>query len=82
MENFQFVFVLADVTAVTEQEKLAKSLVFLFEDKGKFLDVLTAIITREVESPDTTASTLFRLNSLATKMFSHYSKLIALPYLW
>lgn len=73
---------ISDVTQITEQEKLAKSLVYLFEDKNAILNLINWSISKEVEAPDVTEGTMFRQNSLATKLFSHYAKLVSLPYLW
>jgi hypothetical protein len=60
------------VTQATEQEKIAKALVYMFEDKNKTYELITNIIAVEVLAPETTTGTLFRSNSLATKMYSQY----------
>ena len=64
----------------SEKEDVGRTLARLFEYKGKASDLIINMTCREVEAtsdPDV----IFRANSLATKTFDYYMKLVALPYL-
>ena len=63
-----------------EKEDVGRTLARLFEFKGKASDLIITLTCREVEEtadPDV----IFRANSLATKAFDYYMKLVGLPYL-
>jgi len=40
------------------------------------------LISKEVEESTEDAETLFRANSISTKAFKYYSKMVGLPYLF
>jgi hypothetical protein len=72
---------LTKLTAVTETEFVAKSLVYIFQKHGTAMQLFDIIIRIELEESNET-TTLFRGNSVATKMFKYYSKIVGLPYLF
>jgi len=59
---------------------LAKSLVYVFEKNNKMIDLILTFIEIELASGD--HNTVFRQNSLATKMFKFYSRMIGIEYLF
>jgi len=74
-------FAVSSITQITEADKIAKALVVIFQDNNKVLKLLEAFISEEVRTTET-AGTLFRANSMVSKMFKFYSRLIGLPYLY
>jgi len=77
-DNNEIIQQLGKVT--TEKEDVGRTLARLFEFKGKAPDLLINLTCREVDEtadPDV----IFRANSLATKAFDYYMKLVGLPYL-
>jgi len=69
------------ITQITEADKIAKAMVVIFQDNDKVLHLLQAFIGEEVNTTES-AGTLFRSNSMVSKMFKFYSRLIGLPYLY
>jgi neurofibromin 1 len=69
------------MTQITDADKIAKAMIVVFQDAGKVLHLLEAFIAEEVRNADS-AGTLFRSNSMVSKMFKFYSRLIGLPYLY
>jgi len=74
-------FVISSITQITEADKIAKALVVVFQDNNKVLNLLESFISEEVRTTES-AGTLFRANSMVSKMFKFYSRLIGLPYLY
>jgi len=72
---------ISNITQITEADKIAKALIILFQENGKVLHLLETFISDEVRSTET-VGTLFRSNSMVSKMFKFYSRLIGLPYLY
>ena len=77
--DYEFISLLADVTPATEVDRVAKAAVIVYEATGHSLDLLLYQVSREVTNA-LTLQTLFRTNSMATKMFKLYSKLKGLDY--
>jgi hypothetical protein len=71
---------LSRITGSTESDALAKAVVYLYEGRGKAMDLIFTFIEIELASGD--SNTVFRQNSLATKMFKFYSKLVGIEYLF
>jgi len=69
------------ITQITEADKIAKALMIVFQDSGRVMQVLEQFISEEVRTAES-AGTLFRSNSMVSKMFKFYSRLIGLPYLY
>jgi hypothetical protein len=62
------------VTAPTETDPVAKSCVYLAHSRGSAAELIQFFATQEVMS-SATENTLFRMNSVSSKMFKFYSKL-------
>jgi len=78
--SLQVVSLLSDVTQITEADELAKALVHVFEYHHSSMVLLRHFILREVAA-STSAGTLFRSNSMASKMIKVYSFLVGSHYL-
>jgi hypothetical protein len=81
LSNFTVALAMAERVSPTESDLLATALIYAYERHNRSLNLLKALITKEVRTSDS-AQTLFRMNSLATKCFKVYSKLVGLPYLY
>lgn len=92
-EDLLLAHVICEVTQITEADKIAKALVIVFEAHNKTMQLLKALIVQEVKTTgripnmntylnSESAGTLFRSNSMVSKMFKFYSRLIGLPYLY
>jgi len=79
-DDLEVALALGDVTPITEADKVAQLLVRVFEANDKALDLLKASIRAEVLKTEK-ENTLFRLNSMATKLLSAYCKVIGKDYL-
>eukprot|EP00011_Vannellida_sp_DIVA3-517-6-12_P006707 CAMPEP_0114622840 /NCGR_PEP_ID=MMETSP0168-20121206/9942_1 /TAXON_ID=95228 ORGANISM="Vannella sp., Strain DIVA3 517/6/12" /NCGR_SAMPLE_ID=MMETSP0168 /ASSEMBLY_ACC=CAM_ASM_000044 /LENGTH=1801 /DNA_ID=CAMNT_0001834063 /DNA_START=22 /DNA_END=5428 /DNA_ORIENTATION=+ len=78
--NLDIVLTLCEVTQITEADAVAANLVRIFEANERVLDLIKAAIAAEVRKTEQ-ANTLFRLNSMATKLMVQYCKLIGVDYL-
>jgi len=78
--DLTLVLMLSDVVQITEADKVAQLLVRIFEANDKTMDLLKASISAEVAKTET-ANTLFRRNSVATKLLAAYCKLCGAEYL-
>jgi len=68
-------------TSSTEADKFTGAMVYVNATNGHCLDLLMTLVDQEVESvPNSTQ--LFRGNSLASKAFRAYSRMVGLDYLW
>eukprot|EP00002_Diphylleia_rotans_P025133 TRINITY_DN4977_c0_g1_i1.p1 TRINITY_DN4977_c0_g1~~TRINITY_DN4977_c0_g1_i1.p1 ORF type:complete len:729 (-),score=121.13 TRINITY_DN4977_c0_g1_i1:921-3107(-) len=65
---------------ITEAEDIAKSLVRVFQSCGDTLRLLKFSIKREVAATES-ANTLFRSNSMSSKLLSHFSRMAGTQYL-
>jgi len=81
VEDMQLATAIAAVTQSTEEDDLSKAFAFLFASKGLGMELVKNFITTEIEKCSAPNS-LFRGNSLATKLFQSYSRLVGLPFLW
>lgn len=71
------------VTAPTEADRISKALIWLFVGSGKAHQLICETISTEIEkSKRSPTNVLFRGDSVATKLFQNYSRIIALDYLW
>ena len=64
-----------------DADDFARSLMAVALAKGKEKEVILAACALEVEKA-TSLGTLFRVNSVATKLMQAYSKAVGLPYMW
>jgi GTPase-activator protein for Ras-like GTPase/Concanavalin A-like lectin/glucanases superfamily/Bacterial cadherin-like domain/Bacterial Ig domain len=78
--KFQVVSALLQAIDIAEYDAIAKAMVAVFEYHEITLDMLKYFITLEVENASS-AGTLFRANSIASKMMTAYSKMIGQEYL-
>ncbi|KYR01829.1 hypothetical protein DLAC_01846 [Tieghemostelium lacteum] len=78
--DYSCILALGEITQITEADEVAKVLVNFSEANDKTMSVLKSVIQHEVTNTDT-ANTIFRRNSVATKMLATYTKLIGTPYL-
>jgi len=68
-------------TSSTEADKFTGAMVYVNATNGHCIDLLMTLVDQEVESvPNSTQ--LFRGNSLASKAFRAYSRMVGLNYLW
>lgn len=82
-KDFAIQLGLSSFCPATEQDLLAKSLVHIGYDYDPIftIDLLTAVIQNEVASC-IQENTIFRGNSIASKMFKFYSRMTGIKYLW
>lgn len=80
-EDRTFVNCLVNVTNATEQELVAKSLLFLAHYRGESAEMIQYFLITEL-SQWKDANTILRHNSIASKMFKFYSKLVGTRYLF
>ena len=66
--NPELAALVARVTQTTEADKVAKALVYVYDSNGQAVDLILDFIRREIEKADM-HSTLFRANSVASKVF-------------
>lgn len=79
-DDHALVNAIANSMDICDADKLAKSLVVLFESKNKTQKLLDEAIAREVSVTEY-AQVLFRGNSLASKMMTVYSRMRGMSYL-
>jgi len=72
---------LCDNAKATEADNVAKVITYLYAAHGEAVGLVQYFITKEVESSNK-EGTLFRANSISSKMFTTYSRVIALEYVW
>jgi len=80
-ESLKIASAIVDITKATEQDAVAQALVYTFESHEGSLGLIKKFISDEVAGA-ASESTLFRSNSMASKMLKFYSKLVGLQYLW
>jgi hypothetical protein len=76
-----FVDMLVLGTAATEEDQLARTLVYVFERFDVSVPSIVRLVQREINSTEF-ENTLFRSNSVASKMFKFYSKVVGIKYLF
>jgi len=69
------------ITPATEIDKVAKSLTYIYHTNDKMLFALSYVTKSELAATKQEA-TILRTNSLSTKMFAIWSKILGLDYLW
>eukprot|EP00727_Mastigamoeba_balamuthi_P001785 m51a1_g11603 hypothetical protein (2010) ;mRNA; f:137542-149676 len=79
--GFAAAVAMARRTGPAEADELSKALVYAYERHGAGLALLEALIAAEAEACER-ADVIFRVNSVATKAFKVYSKLVSLRYLY
>ncbi|KAJ3447944.1 ras gtpase-activating protein [Anaeramoeba flamelloides] len=80
-EDLQLVRVLKESINSSDADPFCKSIVYIFEEADRSLELIKTFISDEIEKCEE-KNALFRSNSFASKMMKNYSKLIGLPYLY
>lgn len=75
-----FLSVLSAQVRPNEQEKLGRAWVEIFANNGEFMNMLRRTVEREVDGTQD-IGTLFRSNSMASRMMSIYSRTIGMDYI-
>eukprot|EP01101_Sappina_pedata_P009657 TRINITY_DN569_c2_g1_i1.p1 TRINITY_DN569_c2_g1~~TRINITY_DN569_c2_g1_i1.p1 ORF type:complete len:666 (-),score=164.85 TRINITY_DN569_c2_g1_i1:109-2106(-) len=78
--NMAVPMALCSAIPVTSADGMAATLINLFEAKGKTFDLLQTVIRAEVKMTNS-GSTLFRANSMASKILSSYTRMAGSDYL-
>ena len=78
--DMKLVIALSTSCQITEADEVAELLVRFFDSHGSIMNLLRTSIDEEVSRTDF-VNTLFRRNSHATKLLTHYSKLVGKQYL-
>lgn len=73
--DFGLVTAICDTTQLSDVDQITKAIIYVYESNNHSVDIIKHFITREVQSSDTEGS-LFRSNSIVSKMASHYGKMI------
>ena len=72
---------ICEITQATEADKVANSLVYIHASAHAALPLVSGFVQEEVKKVQS-ETLLFRANSMASKMFRCYSKMVGLLYLW
>eukprot|EP01088_Endostelium_zonatum_P012083 TRINITY_DN2624_c0_g2_i1.p1 TRINITY_DN2624_c0_g2~~TRINITY_DN2624_c0_g2_i1.p1 ORF type:complete len:983 (-),score=210.82 TRINITY_DN2624_c0_g2_i1:156-3104(-) len=68
--------------AVNTSGEMARRLLFILESHDRAIDLVKSLVDEELDDVNAGDNTIFRQNSASMKVFSFYSKLIGLDYLW
>eukprot|EP01104_Vermistella_antarctica_P013491 TRINITY_DN4087_c0_g1_i1.p1 TRINITY_DN4087_c0_g1~~TRINITY_DN4087_c0_g1_i1.p1 ORF type:complete len:645 (+),score=101.48 TRINITY_DN4087_c0_g1_i1:389-2323(+) len=79
-EDLELIRALCTTCPQTEVDRVSKALVHLFVDEEQILPLISACIKHEVTNT-TMEGTLFRANSLPSKLMSSYAGLVGRPFL-
>lgn len=79
--DYSNVISLIAAVPITEVDTVSCALVYAFERNGGALQLLLHLIDHEIATSRGT-ETLFRNNSIATKCFKVYARMVGLPYLY
>ena len=79
-ENLVVVSVIAAVTPQNQESQIASALVRVFDGCGRVLDLINYFVDQEVQAT-TYVNTLFRENSMASKMMTSYARVAGAQYL-
>lgn len=79
--NHEYLFAISRHVPLTEHDKFAKSLIALFHSHGFAKEVVVAMISEEV-AKEKSENTIFRGNSITSKLFKFYSKILGVRFLW
>ncbi|KAI8920521.1 hypothetical protein BC831DRAFT_92159 [Entophlyctis helioformis] len=72
-DDLAIVLTLCEVTSSNDIDEIASALLSVFEQCGKASALITTVIADEIQRTDTAAS-IFRRNSIATKLLALYAK--------
>ncbi len=80
-DNLAVCVAICEVCPASDVDSLASIFLNLYESKGKGLELVKAIVTREIENTQRVVQ-LLRRNSVATKMLTLYAKKYGTEYLY
>jgi len=79
-QDLSLVMAIGSSIQITEADEVAHALICIFEANKQSVRLLKAFVTKEVASSET-PNTLFRSNSISTKLMKMYTKMIGGEYL-
>lgn len=80
-ESFAVAAVVCDQMKATDSENVSKALTYVFAGNDAAVEAIKFFVTKEV-LVSSREGTLFRANSVPTKLFSCYCRIVGLEYLW
>jgi hypothetical protein len=79
--GFAFQVALAAMSPPTEEDLVAKSMLYIAQASGQSVGMINALVRGEI-ARCLEENTIFRNNSVASKSFKFYSRVVGIPYLW
>lgn len=79
--NFGLQVAMAGVSPPTEEDLVAKSMLYVAQAHGQSVGMINALVRGEI-ARCLEENTIFRNNSVASKSFKFYSRVVGIPYLW
>ncbi|KAL6055862.1 Ras GTPase activating protein ira2 [Balamuthia mandrillaris] len=79
--DYELARILCDNAKATEAETVAKALTYIYTSHNNTTDLLNYFVSKEVETSKKEA-TLFRANSISSKMFNCYARIVGIRFLW
>lgn len=80
-QDFRLLLVINKITAPTEQDIVSKSLVGFYTYHSNCKNILQTFAAVEIQAC-LQENTIFRNNSIASRMFKYYSKVLGIPFLF
>jgi hypothetical protein len=80
-EDFALTQTICETMKATDAEQVAKALAYIYAGHGQAVELLKFFITKEVGASNK-EGTLFRANSVSTKIFNCYARMIGIHYVW
>ena len=79
--NFGLQVALSAVSPPTEEDIIAKSMLYVAQSHGMSVGMINALVKGEI-ARCREENTIFRSNSVASKSFKFYSRVVGIHYLW
>ena len=79
--NFAMQVAMSAVAPPTEEDLIAKSMLYVAQARGQSVGMINALVRGEIGRCKE-ENTIFRNNSVASKSFKFYSRVVGIPYLW
>lgn len=79
--NFALQVVMAAGSPPTEEDIIAKSMIYVAQAHGLSVGMINALVKGEIQRCRE-ENTIFRSNSVASKTFKFYSRIVGINYLW
>jgi len=80
-EDFVLTRAVCETMKATDAEQVAKALTYIYAAHGQAVELLKYFVTKEVAASNK-EGTLFRANSVSTKIFNCYARMIGIHYVW